>query len=286
MHYTLCETNENNPQRATAAMTVDRISYLDQCLNYFNENLHCSYPTKPPYASSTMVSHSSVSSQLTPILSSSGMTTSSENSSTAISNPFGITAVGNIKTVIPCTYNEATMGQLYITTKALCYQRIGFFGLEIERVIIPFHIVSIIEKCHDVTNGITVHTKDGKSYLFEFTIHKVDQEMNLIHQSWKESPKTLHKSAVNELFRTITTLSQEEDYHSLCVDDDDDDDVNHNEIIDNQENDVEVILNLSSVESDNCLQNDNNSNKSRILWNEYQQKIMNKSYKHEIAMVR
>ncbi len=248
-------------------------TYIDRCLSFFTDNINCSN-YNIPYTNVAMVGEASISSLSSTKLdsTSAGTTFSAENST--VCNPFGVKAVGNVRTIIPCKYLTCE-GHLYVTTRALCFQRIGLFGFEVERVIIPFNIASKIDKCQEI-NGLFVETKDGKSYQFELVMNQAEQEIDLLCKAWRESPKSLDKTAVHELFRTITTLSPD------CETFSDAEECNSDEV-NGRENNVEVILNLESVEHDNS---EDNAENIKSSWSKFHQRIKEKAYKHQVVMVR
>ena len=176
-------------------MTKDSTSYLDKCLNYFTDNINC---TNNNLSTTPIMFCQQTTTSISPSTSTYSQVETNKSSSsvadTTTPNPFGVKAVGNIKSIFPCKYSESSSstatiksrtattqvsGQLFVTTKALCFQRIGLFGLEIDRVIIPFNIVTAIEKCHKGKNRLSVTTQNnnGKLYIFEFTWNEIDDSI-------------------------------------------------------------------------------------------------------------
>ncbi len=194
-------------------------------------------------------------------------------SGTEIENPFGYTAVGKIIHTQECEY-KGRSGIIYITERAICYRGIGLFGYEVDRLIIPYEIVKEITKDNDQAFRLAIIIETTKREVHEFThVQEKDTAITLLQQSWQEAkispPSPIHKSAINSIFRSITTLTATES-ESLSFSEDTDSK-------DDTANDG-ATLNQSSI----------TFNHNKELWNEFVEKINTKHQEdaHQVVKVR
>ena len=170
-------------------------------------------------------------------------------------NPFGYTAVGEIKAVLKCIYyNNDKSGILYITERAICFRHIGLFGFEISRLVIPFDVVKNIysENNIDRYERIVIETDfdkmslDGEKICHFFLLkeqHLLDQALTLLLSTWGElnqSTTTLQKTAINDMFQNITTLTDKTE--SMSMSDDDNDTSSSEEVHDTTSADNALVL--------------------------------------------
>lgn len=196
-------------------------------------------------------------------------------------DPFSNATVGNIKSSLSCTYKEK-LGILYITQRAIFFRRVGFLGIEVERLIIPFDIVTDLTKGRHQTKqeSILVMTKRKEEYHFS-NMKDIDQvlsELQLACKEAKESPFVLQKSAVNRLFRSITTLSSSSlDTDALSVSSEGGEKKNvgdnDNELDGTNKNGV--VLDLSAMKKDEIEQQ---------VWKDFVGTIHEKQYKQKVVM--
>lgn len=124
-------------------------------------------------------------------------------------NPFG-PVVGHIKYVYSCDYRKQR-GEMYVSSKAICIRRTTFFGLEVDRVIIPWERVSSIDESdHGViaikTDRDVSHEING----FEVELRAVLDSMSDIWKRGKEVD-LLHEvsdDAVKQLLRRVSMMSE------------------------------------------------------------------------------
>jgi hypothetical protein len=124
-------------------------------------------------------------------------------------NPFG-PVVGHVKYVYSCDYRKQR-GEMYVSSKAICIRRTTFFGLEVDRVIIPWERVSSIDESdHGViaikTDRDVSHEING----FEVELRAVLDSMSDIWKRGKEVD-LLHEvsdDAVKQLLRRVSMMSE------------------------------------------------------------------------------
>ena len=231
-------------------MTSNFLAFLDRSIDLLTNNICCQGPdyskTAPPQSRST------------PSASVSRMIMEAEN-------PFGSKAVGDIKSVSECGY-ENMQGLLYITSRAICFRGIGLFGFEVDRIIISFGLLQDLMK-NQQGNDIIVTTNNDGNYCFS-GVGNLDEVVNLMNQTWeeaKDSPSTLQKSAVKNMFRSITTLSTETDSMSMSDLDTEIDDMLHVNEQDKKQPENIVV---------------------KKLWNQLNESIVQREYTHKVIMVR
>lgn len=196
-------------------MVIDSFSFLDQSLHLFADSICCAGPNNYPStrASSQSSDNSKTTSRTRTRTRSTGAPSSSTLQMSDNFNPFGSTTVGEIKSVVQCV-NEKFTGELYITARAIIFRRMGLFGLEADRIILPFEIVTNVTKHHHHNDAVIVTTTNKiDPYLFS-RVKDLDHVLGVIRTTRKEaeaSPSPLEKTAVNRMFRSITTLTSDND---------------------------------------------------------------------------
>lgn len=238
------------------------MDFVNKSLNRVTDNFFCCGPivlATPITSSSNMALSSFGQHKGLMTQENTGWLSLPRGGETDIENPFGYTAVGKIIHTQECEY-KGRSGLIYITERAICYRGIGLFGYEVERLIIPYEIVKEITKDNDqgfIKQVIIIETI--KREVHEFThLQTIDTTITLLQQTWQEAkaspPSPIHKSAINSIFRSITTLTTT-DTESLSFSEDKDSK-------DDDAND-DATLNQSSIRF----------NHNKELWNEFVETI-------------
>ena len=297
---------------------MDRLSFLDK----MSENFCCgpvnlntfSAPTKHfhPLSKNKILTESGSEDKATTSISTSkeSISTSSTTPSMMLqlsrggdthTNPFSYAVVGNIKSAVSCTHKQK-LGIFYITQRAICFRRVGFFGIEVERMVIPFDIVKGItigshhtkekqeegwSECDHQQQCIILTTTRNEEYHFS-NMKDEDQVLSQLqqaHKEAKESPFVLQKGAVNRLFRSITTLSSatpDTDTPSMSSDNSMEKSVGENNDELDETKKGGVVLDLSGMKKDGIEQQMD----VELVWKEFVDAIDEKKYKQKVVMVR
>ena len=138
-----------------------------------------------------------------------------------LGNPFG-PVVGHMKHIYACDYRQQR-GEIYVASKAICFRRTTFFGLEVDRVIIPWERVSSI----DESDHGTIAIKTDRDGLHE--INGFDVEPRTVRDSmsdiWKRGKEMdgldgVTDDAVRQLLKGVSMMSEFNDDETETSDED------------------------------------------------------------------
>jgi len=186
----------------TTTKETNWVELLDLVSVFDTDNICCATTSTPPSMSFTQDIDESYESGERSI-------SSELSSNIECINPFGYQAVGDVKSILKCTHKNAS-GELYITTRAVCFRRTNYFGWEVDRLIIPFKVTKSISS-DTKQHGVVITANQSDAFYFHgFSINdNVSDISSSLYESWKKSeqePFEVQNSSLNNFYRSITTF--------------------------------------------------------------------------------